>query len=759
MSNNSASVPSREHILTADGTLVVYRDPKPSPRPAPGQPGTYSNYVPTEPELFLAMLDDGRTLAFNGHVDLGTGIRTSLAQIVAEELDIAPEKVCMILGDPKDVPNQGPTIASATIQITAQPLRKAAAQAKQYLLKLAADKLATDVDKLNVNRGVVESNVNPELNISYEALLKGARHELQHDDSVQVKSPAEYKTVGTSFGRVDIPKKATGQLTFVHDMRVPGMLHGRVIRPPYVGRDSGEFVGTSLIRIDRHSIDHIHGIVDIVVQGDFVGVVAEREEQAIKAANELHVEWKTPPKLPDLNNLEKVLREIPAKYRPLRQQGDFERASQSGTESIAHTYIWPYNLHGSIGPSCALADCTESSLKVWSGTQNPHSLRNHLSSLMDLDEGAIEVVRMEASGCYGRNCADDVCGDAALLSRAVKKPVRVQLSREQEHGWEPKGTAQLMDAEAVLDKDRISAYKFSTRYPSNDAPLLALVLTGKEDASNRIFEMGDRTAVPPYAYANLDISCDDAPPVVRSAWLRGVSALPNTFAHECMIDELASRAGADPIEFRISHLNDERVISLINELKENYGWQSRVAGKGTQTADGGLKGRGFAYAHYVHSKFPGFGAAMAAWILELTVYPETGEIKIDRVVAAQDAGLIVNPAGVQHQVHGNIIQTLSRCIKEEVVFNSDQPTTLEWGSYPILKFNELPQIDILLLNKPDEAPLGVGESAALPCAPAIANALFDATGVRFYEAPFTPERIRKRLAAAKVSTRSQPVPA
>lgn len=739
-------LPSRHSLLNAPDLLVMYRDPVVPPTPAPGQPGTHSDFVPIEPELFIAVLEDGRVMAFNGHVDLGTGIRTALAQIVAEELDVGLGDVTVVLGNSSEVPNQGPTIASATIQITAEPLRRAAAQARQHLLTLAATHFGVPVEDLRSEDGHVHLRDDPRQIVGYGALLKGQRHDLKLADDVALKPVGDYRIVGQRALRVDIPAKASGELTFVHDLRLPGMLHGRVVRPPYVGHDRGDFVGRSLIRVDESSVAALPGRVEVVVIGDFIGVVAEREETAIEAARRLKVTWRPVTGLPDLDDLEQALRKLPATRRPLLEEGSVDTALDETSHRLRRTYVWPYQLHGSIGPSCSVADYRDDALTVWSGTQNPHSLRADLAKLLGLDEGMIDIQRLEASGCYGRNCADDVGADAALLSRAVGRPVRVQLSREQEHGWEPKGAGQLMDVDGGLNADGSPAgYDFLTRYPSNNAPTLALLLTGTVASNDMPFEMGDRTAVPPYRYPHRRIACDDVPTLVRAAWLRGVSALPNTFAHECYLDELAAVAGVDPVDYRRRHLNDERAVALVEAVARRAEWVPHVAHDGIREDDGWLHGRGFAYAQYVHSKFPGFGAALAAWAVFLRVHRETGRIVIERLVVGQDAGLMINPAGVRHQVHGNVIQTLSRTLKESVEFEDGLPVSREWGGYPILRFSELPEIDVLLMDRPEKSPLGVGESTSLPGAPAIANALFDATGVRFYRPPFTPEAVRTRL--------------
>src|SRR6195952_5618553 len=429
-------------------------------------------------ETFIQITADGTVTAFNGHVDLGTGIRTALGQIVAEQLDISFARVAVVLGDTSRVPNQGPTIASETIQITAVPLRKAAAQARHFLMARAAARLELAVDDLGIEDGLIRGHDNR--SVSYGELIGDEAIRLELADEVAVKAVDSYTIVGQSVPRIDLPAKATGELVYVHDMRVPGMLHGRVVRPPYAGVDVGAFVGTSLIAVDEDSVRDIPGLISVVRIGDFVGVVAEREENAIKAAAQLKVSWKPTPTLPDLKDVEKALRANPSTPRTLLDKGDVDAAIADAAKPMARTYRWPYQMHGSIGPSCAVADYQDGNIRVWSGTQNPHSVRADLALLLQRPETAIEVIRLEAAGCYGRNCADDVSADAALLSRAVGRPVRVQLTREQEHAWEPKGAAQLIQVNGGLNADgSVAAYDFQTRYPSNAAPTLALLLTGK----------------------------------------------------------------------------------------------------------------------------------------------------------------------------------------------------------------------------------------------------------------------------------------
>ncbi|ALS61784.1 xanthine dehydrogenase family protein molybdopterin-binding subunit [Pandoraea norimbergensis] len=747
---------NRSELLARDGCLTVIRQPAVPIKPAPGQPGSHSTFVPVVPEVFVAVLDDGRILAFNGHVDLGTGIRTSLAQIVAEELDVEAARVQMQLGHTDATPNQGPTIASATIQISAVPLRCAAAQARHALIELASRRFGIPVTNLRCDGGRIfgENEAGVACSASFAELVKGERVALTLDLHTPVKDPATYRIVGKSSRRVDLPAKASGQLTFVHDMRVPGMLHGRVVRPPYSGIDTGAFVGTSLLSVDESSVAHLPGVKAVVVIGDFVGVVALREEQAIRAARELRVTWKPLPALPSMNDPAAAVASAPAKRRALLEEGDVDAAfARDDVVTLERTYVWPYQMHGSIGPSCALADyraADDGRITVWSGTQNPVSLRYDLAQLISRDEADIDIVRMEAAGCYGRNCADDVCGDALLLSRAVGAPVRVQLSRADEHLWEPKGTGQVVTVRGAATRaGELLAYDFVSRYPSNDAPILAALLTGQVPPIGGVFEMGDRTAVSPYESPSRRFACDDMAPLVRASWFRGVSALPNSFAHDSFADEMAAATGVDPLQFKLAHLKDTRAIELVTAVATRAGWTPRSQDSSRwETEQRYVRGRGVAYARYVHSRFPGFGAAWSAWIADVLVDRVTGEVRVERVTVGQDTGTMINPDGVRHQLHGNVVQVLSRSLKERVRFVDGRVASREWGSYPILTFAELPALDVVLMPRQGEPPMGAGESASVPGPAALANAIYDATGVRIVVPPFTPETVRAALAQA-----------
>jgi CO/xanthine dehydrogenase Mo-binding subunit len=740
---------TRRRLLQAGGVVMVSSLLPLSLNTFAAEPATLGNLPLDRVDSFIGLTADGRVTAFNGHVDLGTGIRTALAQIVADEISVPFDHVTVILGDTQRTPDQGPTIASATIQVTSIPLRQAAAQVRQLLLGLAARAFALPVDRLRAENGRVFAVDKPHVSLSYGDLASGQNLQVALDKTVKLKSVAESHYVGKAVPRVDIPAKVTGQLTYVHDLHLPGMLHGRVVRPPYTGADSSAPLGSGLLSVDRASISHLPGIVKLVVINDFIGIVAEREEQAIDAMRQLKTVWRPWSGLPDLSGdgLHAALVANPKTDRVLRDDAGVDAALGSLHTEVNADYVWPYHQHASIGPSCAVADVTSEHAEIWSGTQNPHDLRKDIAHLLDRQPEQVHINRMEASGCYGRNCADDVSADAALLSQATGKPVRVQLMREQESGWEPKGSGQLMRVRGGLDQHRqVAAYELKTSYPSNNAVTLSLVLTGKVVNRADVQQMGDRTAIPQYDYPNMRVICQDAAPIVRASWMRGVSALPNVFAHESWIDELAWHAGQDPIAFRLQYLKDPRAVALIKALKKQSNWQEGPSHRNpAPDTQAWVSGRGFAYARYFHSKFPGFGAAWAAWVCDLSVNRHSGQIKLDKIFVAHDCGRIINPAGVRHQVHGNILQSASRVLKEFVTFDASAVTSLDWGGYPILRFDELPQVDVQLLDYPDEPPMGAGESASVPSAAAIANALFDALGVRLREVPFTPEQVLKAL--------------
>ena len=516
-------VRQRSDFFNARGVLLVLRAPLAQPSPVAGQPSFVASLASEGDECVLAVWDDASVTALHGHVDMGTGLRTALAQVVAEELNMSVSQVHLLMGHTAVSPNQGATIASTSIQIHAAPLRAAAAQVRHWLCAKAADRLACAPDKVSLQQGQLKAQSGE---ISLASLLSEQQVLLRLDSQAQLKPSEQHHTIGQSTPRVDMAAKVFGELIYVHDMRMPGMLHGRVVRPPYAGADHGDFIGRTLARVDADSIAHIAGIRSVVVQADFVGIVAEREEQAEQAMRELRVHWKPWPGMPNVQNPADAIRLNPRSTRELVNEGDVDGALAQADHLLQREYVWPYQMHASIGPSCAVAwwlqgtDAQSPSvqLRVWAGTQNPHVLRADLALLCGVAAPEVEVVRMEAAGCYGRNGADDVAADAALLSKAVGAPVRVQLSREQEHAWEPKGAAQLMQVRGGLSlSGEASGYDFQTSYPSNGAPTLALLLTRTIEPTARAYEMGDRTARPPYDYADLRVTVHDMPPLLRAS--------------------------------------------------------------------------------------------------------------------------------------------------------------------------------------------------------------------------------------------------
>ena len=697
----------------------------------------------TRVDTYIEITSNGEVIACNGHVDLGTGVRTAFTQIVAEELDVPMDRVKMVLGDTDRTPDQGPTTASASIQSAAIPLRRAAAQVRHTLLARAAKQWGCAAESLSVADGTVFGPAG--LSTDYGSLARGERFEAEIDAHVPLKPPSDYRIVGRSVPRVDIPSKVMGDLVFVHDLRLEGMVHARVVRPPYRGRDTGTMIGHSLIDVDSTSVADIPGLMAVVVKGDFVAVVARREEHAIRASRRLKVRWRHPPPLPPLNDPEAAVRANPSTERLLHQAGDTAIALEDHPGRHAATYVWPYQMHGSIGPSCAVADYRNSAVTVWSGTQNPHFLHADVMALLALPESAVRIVRMEASGCYGRNCADDAAAEAALISKEIGFPVRLQLSREEEHGWEPKGTTQVMDVRGAVTGPDTLAYEFTNRYPSNNAPVLALMQTGVIPPDPIVEHKGDRTAVPQYRCSDARIAVQDMAPIVRAAWMRGVSALPNVFSHESFIDELAHRHGEDPLTFRLRFMEDPRARALSLAVAARAGWTSRPAP--AMRTDPGRPhvqlGRGFAQHQYVHGTFPGVGSAYCAWVCDVEVDMARHAVRVVKVWVGYDCGQVINPDGVRHQIHGNVIQSVSRALMEKVAFDGSGVVSREWGSYPILRFGELPEIDIVIMPAQNHPPLGAGESASIPSAAAIANAIFDATGLRLRQVPFSPEQLQQ----------------
>ena len=733
---------SRRRFLTSTGALIVafslpveLRAQAAAPaRPAP-------DLALDQVDSWLAIGGDGRVTLFSGKVELGTGVETALSQIVAEELDVAAERVTVVQGDTGRTPNQGYTVGSKTLQFGGPPIRQAAAEARQTLLGLASTRLGIPVDHLTVADGLVSVAGDSAKKVSYAELVGGRRFNRTIGKAAAPKNPADYRVVGQSVRRVELPAKVAGAHVYVHNVRLAGMLHGRVVRPPAAG--------AALVSIDETSVQGVLGLVKVVREGDFVGVVAEREEQAIAAARGLKVMWRPSTALPEMKELYAAMRQAPTTEKVVASGGDVEAALGAAAKTLRATYEAPFQTHGSIGPSCAVADVRDGRATVWSGTQGPYPLRNTLAQLLGLSPDNVRVVWVEASGCYGHNGADDAAADAALLSRAVGKPVRVQWMRHDEHGWDPKGPAMVVEVRAGLDaQGRVSAWDYgvwtpthSTRPDGQAANLLAGQLTGAAPARNG-FIGGDRNARPTYVFPNQRVVAHWlATSPLRPSALRGLGGPQNSFATESFIDELAAAAGADPLEFRLRHLRDQRAIAVLERVARLAGWQSRPSPKRDGGGAGPASGRGLAFAQYESAY------AYVATVVEVEIDRKSGEVRVPRVFVAHDCGVIVNPDGVRNQIEGATIQTISRVLKEEVSFDRTGVTSLDWSSHPILTFPEVPEAIVIgMVNRPEQPALAAGEPAVCTVPAAIANAIFDAAGARVRRLPFTPERLKTALA-------------
>ena len=725
---------SRRDVLKGGGALVVSFSLAGAPREAIAQGA--KPVATTEVDSFLAIDAKGIVTVYSGKVDLGTGIATALPQMVAEELDVPLPMIKLIQGDTALTPDQGTTWGSLSIQIGGMQLRNAAATAKAALLDEAAKRLGAKKEELRVADGVVSAG---NKRISYGELIGGKSFalKLDHTKPATGKDPKDYKIVGKAVPRVDIPDKVTGRFTYMQDFRVPGMLHGRVIRPPAIG--------AKLESVDGASIEDIAGVVKVVLQGNFIGVVAESEWGAIKAAQKLKAVWSKSETLPEAAELWDFVRASKVvKDEVTSNVGNTAEAiGKEGTRTLKATYDFAIHTHGSIGPSCAVAEFKDGKLTSWSASQATHNLRKQLATMFGLPVDNVRCIYLEGSGCYGRNGHEDAAADAALLAKAVGRPVRVQWSRADEHGWDPKGPPTLIDIRAAVDSSGgVTAWESEFFIPQQTAngfhvPLVAATLTGMpaDDhiAPGNIFQ---NSAIP-YKFANVKTVCrrlETTP--FRPSWIRTPGRMQNTYGNECFMDELAVVANADPIEFRLRYLdpNDKRGIEVLNRAAALAKWDRRPSPKHDQGGDV-FSGRGVAYCKYELAR------TYIAAVAEVEVKRSTGDIRVTKFYLAHDCGQIVNPDGLKNQLDGNVIQTVSRTLMEELKYDRSAVTSLDWETYPILRFPQIPELVYDLIDRPNERPWGAGEPAAAVVPSAISNAVFDAIGVRLRSVPFTPDKV------------------
>jgi nicotinate dehydrogenase subunit B len=743
--NAFADPPSRRGVLLGAGALIVgfsfqrevsaqERTPGPSPA-TPPLPGS----LKTSPMLdsWIRIDADGITV-FTGKAELGQGIKTAVIQVAAEELSVEPRAINLVTADTSRTPNEGYTSGSQSMQDSATAIRHAAAQAREILVNAAASRLGSSADRLIVRNGVVTTEDGRSLR--YGELVTNELLHVQAQPQSKLKNPDTFAVIGQPMQRVDIPAKVTGGLAYVQDLRLPGMVHARVVRPPNYG--------ARLRSVETGQVENMPGVLKVVRDGSFLAVIAEKEYLALRAMDVLALTalWdEANNTLPNPAQLYDWVRSANSEDHVI-----FHNQSEpsAGTPAVEAVYHRPYQIHGSIGPSCAVALSENEMLTVWSHTQGVYPLRMSIAEMLRLPQNRVHCIHMEGSGCYGHNGADDVAADAALIGTASPgRPVRVQWMREDEHGWEPYGPAMVTQARASLDgtgtivdwQYDVWSNSHSTR-PGGAGNLMpawhlaAPFVQPKPEPIPQPTGGGDRNAIPLYKFANTHVVHHFLPEMpIRVSALRSLGAYMNVFSIESFMDELAMAAGADPVEFRLHHLQDVRARDVVLLAAERFGWK-----KGDKPPKG--RGRGFAFARYKNL------AAFTAIAVELEVEHETGRVRPIRFVAANDSGQIVNPDGIRNQIEGAIVQSTSWTLHEALTLDNARITSRDWAGYPILRFPELPDtIEVHLIDRPGQPFLGTGETGQGPAAAAIANAVADATGVRIRELPLTRKRVKEAI--------------
>jgi nicotinate dehydrogenase subunit B len=719
-----------------------------------------------EVDSWLAIGADGKVTALTGKEELGQGMSTAQTQLVAEELCVPFESVNLIMADTSMTPDQGVTSGSQShpTNFNHTNLAGACATAREALVQLGSKQLGLPADELVAVDGTIRSKSDPAKKVSYGQLVAGKKLNMKVDPAAKRKPASEWTVLGKPIGRPDMTAMATGTFEYVHNVQVPGMLHGAVVRPAAVG--------ANLVSVDENSVSGMPGFVKVVVKKNFVGVVAEKRWQAMQIAGKLDVKWSTPPELPNHDTFYDHLRnQKPTRDTLLVNSKDVDDKLASAATVVKATYYHPYQMHGSVGSSCAVADVKDDRATVWSPTQGVWHQRSTLAMLLGLKAENVRVIFKRGSGCYGINGADAVSYDAALLSQAVGKPVRIQLTRRDEMAWENYGFAFVIDERAGLDaQGNIIAWDHEGWSPVlGNRPVYSYpgnVITGflagfqpeefrpRSPAPEPNNFSNNSNAIPSYVAGHVG-GADHGAGTVKSErallhnvvspfWtgpLRSPQRLQNTFAHESFMDEIASRVKADPVEFRLRHLSEARVIDVVKAAAKAANWDARPSPK-PRPASGVASGRGVSCVAYEGDN--GFSAMVA----EIEVELATGKIKVKRMVVAIDAGPISNPDGLRNQSEGGALQGLSRCLGEEVTWDDHNVTSIDWNTYHSLPLGfVVPKVEVVLLNRPDEPATGAGETAITVVAGAIANAIFDATGARIRQVPFTPERIKAALAS------------
>ena len=730
---------SRRAFLKASGALVVtFSLAHPLARAA--SLGTAPKTVAADQvDGFLAIDSNGRVTVYSGKVDLGTGVYTALTQIAAEELCVPLDRVHLVQGDTALTPDQGITWGSLTIQVGGVQIRRACATAREALLARAAQKLGAPKENLEARDGQV-LRTGGGAGVSYAELIGDDRFEMKVDEKAPLKAPATYTIVGKPIRRFDIPAKVSGRFTYMQDVKVPDMLHARVVRP------SG--LKAELIAVDESAARKIPGYVATVRKGNFLAAVAKDEWAAIRCANALKAQWSDWQGLPDPGKLWDYVRATKVvKDEVFQSVGNAPEAMKTGAKTLAATYDFAIHTHGSIGPSCAIADYKDGRLTVWSASQATHLLRKQLANMLSMKQDNVRCLYVEGAGCYGRNGHEDATCDAALISKLIGKPVRVQWMREDEHGWDPKGPPTLVEITAGLDaRGDIVGWDAELWVPKADITewprTLAVTLAGMPQADAINPGNVHRNLDPSYPFAHQKAVAHrlESTPF-RPSWIRTPGRMQNTYANEVFIDECAAAAGADPVAYRLRYLTDPRGIAVLRAAASMAKWDPRPSPRREQSGPI-ARGRGIAYVKYENVR------TYCACVAEVEVNRQTGAIRCTRFHVAHDCGQIINPDGVRAQIEGQIIQTTSRTLKEELKWNRSRVTSVDWASYPILRFPDVPEVHMELINRPNDPPWGVGEPAACLPPPAISNAVFDAIGVRLRSVPFTAPKVMAAVRGA-----------
>ena len=728
--------------------------------PSPGSPPI------NQLDSWIAIAADGRVTAYSGKEELGQGISTAQAQLVAEELSVPFNRVNLIYCDTALTPDQAYTAGSQShpANFNRNNLAQAGATAREALFRLASERLSVPVDQLTASDGVIRLKNDPSKALGYGQLVAGRRFNLQVDPNAKRKPASEWTVLGKPVPRPDIPALVTGEFEFVHNVRVPGMLHGRVVRPPAVG--------ATVMSVDEGSVKNLAGVVKVVVKKNFVGVVAEKPWQAIQAASQLKVTWSAGAGLPSHATFYAHMRTQPARDALAVDSKDVEESLAAAATVLKATYLHPYQMHGSMGSSCAVADVEGEKATVWSPTQGVWYQKSTVAMLLGLKPENVHVIFRRGSGCYGLNGADTVTYDAAILSQAVGTPVRVQLSRKDEMAWENYGNAYVIDERAGLDaQGNIIAWDHESWSPTRGnrpgpgtpgnvvtgflAGFSPQPFTPRSPASSPTAYNNNANAVPSYVAGNVG-GRDQGTGTVKSErvlthtiespfWtgpLRSPNRLQNTFAHECFLDELAAHSKADPVEYRLRHLRDPRLIAVVNEVAKAANWEVRPSPKPAARKTGVVTGRGMASVLYEGDN--GYSALVA----EVEVNQDTGSVVVKRFVVCNDVGPVSNPDGLRNQIEGGALQGLSRALMEEVTWDDQKVTSFDWRTYHTLPLGfDVPKVEAVLLNRPDQEATGAGETSITVVAAALGNAIFDATGARIRQIPFTPERVKAALAA------------